>query len=371
MFILKIITSRITNGNNWNEDEIKRSNKNLPKFNIVALFSKIICIILFIFFVTNCVIHEKIAYTNSSHNISFFRGKNNTLFDIVIPISSNSFIPFSLGIYYFKKMMEFYKNKIVVICSRDLFYNITTICEECVLINENEVFENLNLANIQQLLPSFKERASWYFQQFLKMAYYNITKNDYYLVWDSDTILLNNISFFNPINNKPYFTMKKEYHKSYFETLNIILRLDKINPKSFISEHMLINKYVMKEMINKIEMNKNLKGNNFFEKIINSIKPKNIFLGFSEYESYGTYIYKYYRNEYGYRSLRTCRHGYSFIDLNFSSEILDWVSKSFDTISFEGLSIRNNIIIDLIKIKSMRDKYEFKDIISNLNYDNV
>ena len=267
--------------------------------------------------------------------------------------------------------MEFYKNKLVIICQKNLFYNIIKICKECILINENEVYENLNLMNIRKLLPSLKERAGWYFQQFVKMAYYNISKNDYYLVWDSDTILLNNITFFSPINNKPYFTMKKEYYKSYFETLKTILGLGKTNPRSFISEHMMINKYIMKEMINNIEMNKSLKGDNFFEKIINSIKPKNIFLGFSEYESYGTYVYKYYRDEYEYRSLRTCRHGYSFIGLHFDNEILNWVSNSFDTISFEGLSYKNNIVIDLVKIKSMRDKYEFKDIIAALNYDNV
>ena len=279
-------------------------------------------------------------------------------------MSSNSFIPFSLGIDYFRKMMEYLKNKIVIICSKNLFNNITKICKECALINEDEMYDNLNLMNIKQLLPSHENRAGWYFQQFLKMAYYNISKNDYYLTWDSDTILLNNITFFNQFNNKPYFTMKSEYNKPYFCTLKKILGLYKIVPKSFISEHMIFNRYIMEEMIYKIEINKNLKGNHFFEKIINSMYERHKGRsGFSEFESYGAYTYQYYRNEYEYRSLRTCRKGHSFIGLNFGKDILDWVSRSLDTITLEKRHHKKKRIIDLVMSKTIRENYEFKDIL--------
>ena len=283
-------------------------------------------------------------------------------------MSSNKFKFFSLGIDYFKKMMEFLKNKIIIICSKNLFYNITKICKECSLINEDEMYKNLTIMNIQQLLPYHKYKPSWYFQQFLKMAYYNISKNNYYLIWDSDTLLLNNITFFNPINNKPYFTMKNEYHKPYFDTLKIILGLDKKSQKSFISEHMMINKNIMKEIINKIESNKFLKGNTFFEKIINSInqnKSEESPFRFSEFESYGTYIYQYYRNKYEYRSLRSCRKGFSYIGLNLKKEILNWVSRSFDTISFEKWTGENTAIINLIMNETIRENYEFKNVINN------
>ena len=82
--------------------------------------------------------------------------------------------------------------------------------KECELVNEDEMYKNLTLMNIQQLLSCHKYNPKWYFQQFLKMAYYNISKNNYYLVWDSDTLLLNNIIFFNYIINKNYFTLKNE-----------------------------------------------------------------------------------------------------------------------------------------------------------------
>lgn len=311
------------------------------------------------------IIQKKTIFSNIDNNINFWELFNNTSFDIVIPVSQNSFIPFSLGVNYFKRMTKFLKNKIVIICLKNLFNDITKICRECELINEDEMYENLTLKNIKKLLSFNKNRAGWYFQQFLKMAYHNISKNDYYLVWDSDTIPLNNFSFFNPANNKPFFTMKKEYNKPYFNTLKIILGLKKKILTSFISEHMIINRYIMEEMINKIEMNKYLKGNTFFEKIIISINPNNIRKsGFSEFETYGTYVYQYYRKEYEYRNLRTCRSGYYYIGFNFRKEISNWVSRSFDIVSFEVKKGKNDRIIDLVMNKNIRKTYEFKDIIA-------
>ena len=184
-------------------------------------------------------------------------------------------------------------------------------------------------------------------------------------MWDSDTILLNNITFFNPINNKPYFTMKREYNKPYFYTLKTILGLNKKIAKSFISEHMIFNRYIMEEIIYNIEINKNLKGNNFFEKIIYSINERYIGQsGFSEFETYVTYIYQYYRNEYEYRSLRTYRGGNNFIGLNFDKDILNWISRSLDIITYEKWGgDKNDKIIDLVMNKNIRERYEFKDVI--------
>ena len=64
-------------------------------------------------------------------------------------------------------------------------------------------------------------RVGWYEQQFLKMEYSKICKNDYYLIWDSDTIPIKPVKMFD--NNKPIFDMKKEHHSPYFITLDKLI----------------------------------------------------------------------------------------------------------------------------------------------------
>ena len=92
-------------------------------------------------------------------------------------------------------------------------------------------------------------------------------QNNINLSWDSDTIPLNNISFFK--DGKPLFTMKQEYNKPYFDTLKKILNLEKSVDFSFIAEHMMFNKDIMNEMLNKINLSK-VHGQDWIEKILNA-----------------------------------------------------------------------------------------------------
>jgi hypothetical protein len=70
-------------------------------------------------------------------------------------------------------------------------------------------------------------------------------------------------------NGKPIFDVKTEYHKPYFITLKKIFpELGKKYNYSFISEHMIINTKIMNNMIKRINFNKNLLGDIWYEKII-------------------------------------------------------------------------------------------------------
>jgi hypothetical protein len=99
------------------------------------------------------------------------------------------------------------------------------------------------------------------------MAYSYRSRYDYYLVWDSDTIPLNRIVFFDG-DGKGLFTMKNEHHAPYFRTINRLFHgeITKTTDKSFIAEHMLINKNCMLNMLKNIENNETLAGEPFYEK---------------------------------------------------------------------------------------------------------
>ncbi|WP_027216539.1 methyltransferase domain-containing protein [Butyrivibrio fibrisolvens] len=186
----------------------------------------------------------------------------------------------------------------------------------------------------------------WYYQQFLKMQYSFQCPDEYYMVWDGDTIPCKKIHMFQEDSGKPFFDLKHECHEEYFETMGIILPgFGKVIKKSFISEHMMFKTKYMKELIREIEANKNIPGKKFWEKIINAIPADKIqSSAFSEFETYGTYVALKHSSDYALREWHSFRLGGSFFDINTISDgDFDWLSKDFDAISFEkGHTVRED-----------------------------
>lgn len=185
----------------------------------------------------------------------------------------------------------------------------------------------------KELMP--KVRPGWYYQQFLKMSFSDICEGDYYVSWDMDTVPLRPLSFFDR-NGKPAFDLKSEYNPGYFKTIENLLGLKKNIDGSFISEHMIFSKAYMKELIASIGSS-SVEGNDYKEKVINSIDGDYLTLGFSEFETYGTYVTEKYPDTYTYRKFASFRRGSWFIregDLN--EDDIKWLSGDFDAISFEN-----------------------------------
>lgn len=238
---------------------------------------------------------------------------------------------------------QLYKNleniKIVVIGNIFLKEKVKKIDKKIVFLSEDDMIENLTLEKIKIKLKSLigeDKRAGWYFQQFLKMAYSLITKSEYYLIWDSDLILLKELKFFTK-DNKMIVYKKTEYHKPYFETLEKILGLEKKFDFSFIAEHFLIKTEIMKEIIKEIERNEKMRGKYFFEKILNSISVKDLpNSGFSEFETYGTYALSNYREEFKIKEIKSWRNAGEYLqNIDLSEERLEIISKEYDNLSFE------------------------------------
>lgn len=262
-------------------------------------------------------------------------------YNIIIPVIYRDFS-------FLKKTIEFiFKN-----LSPETLYIITDIRfqrflpkevlgnKRCVVIDENELLDGMTINYLMELfekLERTKMRAGWYFQQFLKMAFSisNYCDTDFYLSWDSDTIPLRKIDFFD-INGKPFFTMKTEYHAPYFVVLERLLGINNINNRSYISENMMFNKSIMTELINRIQYNNKLAGNAWFEKIVYALEPESVSpMSFSEFETYGNYCFNYYPNFYVERTLPSFRSG-GLIQGRFVSErILKQIAFDQAIASFE------------------------------------
>lgn len=206
-----------------------------------------------------------------------------------------------------------------------------------VFIDENDLVPIKNIIEIfLKLGITNLKRVGWYEQQFLKMAYSRICKDEFYLVWDSDTYPIKPVKMLK--NGFPIFDMKTEHHLPYFITINrLIHNLTFVN-ESYISEHMLIKTEYMKNLLSEIENNINIDGKKFWEKILITIDRKDIPLaGFSEFETYGLYVDNRYPYTYKHRKWYSRRDMSKYCEniYNLSEYDLKWLSKDYNALTFE------------------------------------
>ena len=178
-------------------------------------------------------------------------------------------------------------------------------------------------------------RPGWYYQQFLKMAFSERAEGEYYMSWDADTVPIRKIEMFNKEGN-PFFDIKPEYMPGYFVTIKKLFGIDKQIEKSFVSEHMLFNTGYMKELISEIE-GLELAGKSFFEKIFYGMGIDNMKRGFSEFETFGSWMLSRHSEKYALRDWSSMRLGGYFLESSkLSEQDIEWLSRDFDAITFEG-----------------------------------
>lgn len=177
-------------------------------------------------------------------------------------------------------------------------------------------------------------RIGWYKQQYIKLMQ-DITK-DKYLVIDADTIILNKLDIFE--KEKPiFFFGKDQEHHPYFEMITSLFGYGKLYPKSFINEIMLFDRNYIEEMF--MDCFNTFFGSvkeSFIEVTTNLInKINHNTSSFSEYETYGTWVYKNHPNEYMQRQLKCMNLGmkklYKEKEILYFSEL--YKSKGFDKLS--------------------------------------
>ena len=144
--------------------------------------------------------------------------------DVVICVSSKDCLIVKKTVFYIHRNIE--SDNIYLITDKHSFgffskrfrsrYNISLIDEEEIVADRRQ------LEAIAGRHFTCEYRFGWYYQQFLKMEFARSRyAKDYYLIWDSDTIPLNPVSFLTP--EKMVFTPKTEYHEPYFRTMQALI----------------------------------------------------------------------------------------------------------------------------------------------------
>ena len=263
------------------------------------------------------------------------------IYNIIIPVVYRDYSFLNTTIRYVHKHLSPQKIYIITdIRFKRFLPKVVLTDNSCIIVDENKVIDGLNIESIKglfQKLNRVKIGAGWYYQQFLKMAFAlsNHCDTDYYLSWDSDTIPLREIDFFDE-SGKPYFTMKSEHHAPYFFTIARLFGITETNGRSYIAENMMFNKSIMIELIKTIESNHHLKGDTWFEKIVYALEPESVSpMGFSEFETYGNYCMTYHPHHYVERTLPSFRAGGLIQGRFVSDRIITQLSFDQATASFE------------------------------------
>lgn len=235
-------------------------------------------------------------------------------------------------------------------------------------IDENSIipFDDVHAVMKEVLKTPLVPRGvtGWYYQQFLKMQFSSVSESDYYLTWDGDTVPCKSFSMFSE-DGKPYFDLKTEYHEEYFITMQKLLGMGKVIGKSFISEHMLFNVQIMKELIKTIEANTEIPGNTFYEKILHSIRDGQVDSNsFSEFETYGTFVALKHQQAYKLRDWHSLRYGAMYFKPDeMTQEDFDWLSPDFDAISFEKGDTYDENYAELLHKPEYRAKLTARQIV--------
>ncbi|OBY76839.1 hypothetical protein BBG47_24830 [Paenibacillus sp. KS1] len=162
---------------------------------------------------------------------------------------------------------------------------IKAVChlKGCTFIHENTV---LPLQKKQIAYRSKRwERSGWLYQQLLKLGSSSVAKERHFLVIDADTVLIRPHRFY--ADGKQLFYCRNWSQPEYFVTYRKLLGTKAPRPRSFVTHYMLFDKTKLRSLKNKIEARH---GTKWFKAILKSVNRKKQF-GFSEYETFGNYVY--------------------------------------------------------------------------------
>lgn len=284
-------------------------------------------------------------------------------FDVIVMITEDHLPTFKKMIPYCRKNIPV--KSIFAIASPKLKKEIEMV-PGITFVDENSVYSGLSYDAVQNIIENItgeRKRAGWYLQQFLKMAWAYKSKDSRYISLDADTFVLNPIRFTE--GDRYLFTSKTEYHKPYFNCINRLFggSVKRNVDFSFIAENMVFDCKIMKEMITDIEKNEELDGNFFWEKILNAVdKDELIWSGFSEFETYGNYIFTRYPDKVKSRKLRTMREALVLLGGNPSSEQLSWASADYDVISVESIHYKKTLVTWLTSKAVFRRKVSMRKL---------
>jgi hypothetical protein len=178
-------------------------------------------------------------------------------------------------------------------------------------------------------------RAGWYLQQFLKLAAAAEPGAAWRLVWDGDTLPLRPMRLFSEGSSpRPLLAPRGERHEPYFRTIERLLGSGGFAPHSFIHEHLLMRSDLVVAMLDRIAAGE---VGSWPQRALAAIDDRDLVpSGFSEFETYGTFVHRADPNHYAIRPLRSTREAMVVLGPSPSATTLMALSQRCDLATFEA-----------------------------------
>ncbi|GGF65736.1 hypothetical protein GCM10010912_08480 [Paenibacillus albidus] len=155
--------------------------------------------------------------------------------------------------------------------------------KNCTFIDENSVLP-LTKKDIHYRSKTW-ERSGWLFQQLLKLNGDRLCTADFFLVIDADTVLITPHRF--RLNGKTLFYSRNWSQPEYFKTYRKLMGRKAPSAASFVTHYMLFERTKLARMKQEIEAKHHKP---WYLAILHSMNRSKQF-AFSEFETYGNYLY--------------------------------------------------------------------------------
>lgn len=222
----------------------------------------------------------------------------------------------------------------VITARRDFPDFAAALGPDVVLLDENQLIPGVTLEALKVIpLARFSQGPGWYFQQLLKFQFaFQKPEDDHYLIWDADTVPLRPLEFFDA-RGRMLLTKAEEFHRPYFQTYENLLGRPAQREFSFIAQHMLVRKSILRELLGEIE--RHCPGDeNWAWKIMRNLGGEGS-NRFSEYETYGHYLKEKYPESAVFRELPWLRRGATECGRKPSPAALARLGETYYYASFE------------------------------------
>lgn len=239
-------------------------------------------------------------------------------YDIVIVSHEKDFNNIKFIVEYSQKNLKF-DSIHLILSERKEFTDLDLIKT----LTDKPIFLHLesNILKVDKLKINY--RPNWIYQMLLKI-FQDVTLNDDFLIIESDCLILKEINFFEGDKTTLYLC-RDQNHTPYFN-FNNLLGFGREYEHSFISEFMMYNKQIVKDLLTK----SNCKDvYDFLEIIYNNINgdcyP-------ADYELYGNFCIKYHRDKVDVKHLNYNFFGRESRNNPFwtDSEIIELINTNLD-----------------------------------------
>ncbi|MFC5447980.1 DUF6492 family protein [Paenibacillus aestuarii] len=208
---------------------------------------------------------------------------SSTRIDVIIPAIEKDLGTLPLVIDAVRKHVKHPIGEFMIVAPRK--ERILELCRRkgCKFVHEDTVLP-ITKKDIHYQSKTW-DRSGWLYQQLLKLGGDRLSTSSHYLVIDADTMLIRPHIF--KVGSKTVFYCRNWSQPEYYKTYHKLMGKKKAARVSFVTHYMLFNKHKVAELKRDIEARHQ---RHWYSAIIRSMNKRKQF-AFSEFETYGNYLY--------------------------------------------------------------------------------